>query len=330
MKRTVAVVGLCAGLAGMARAGALDDIPNAKAVVGADLKKIADWAAPEFAKGFGFAAAQGSNLPVPGLSLRSAPRFELGALAGASLTPMDTAGFRALALGALDTSKIDIPGNLPLPMGVVHAKLGAVMGIDGGFRYLKTPKIDVTAGGGSVSAEQTQWGIALRKTFFGGALPFVTAGLTYDSLVSKVNYTLKQKSTTTGTYSGVSYTQTDDASLTFGLDSDVNIVGLHALAGKSLGPILPTLGASLNLPGGKSDVTLTASDAITLTQAGNAVNTATQAVSVSATGSGKPKTDFRVQAGLEFNLVIVRLGVLGEYGLSSKAAGASAGLRFQF
>ncbi len=327
MIRKLLVSALCLS-SSLAWATALDDIPNAKAVVGADLKMIADWAAPEFAKGFGFAAAQGSNLPVPGLSLLSAPRFELGALAGASLTPVDTAGFRALALGALDTSKIDMLGNLPLPMAVLHAKLGAVMGFDGGFRYLKTPKISVQG----VDAEQTQWGVSVRKTFFGGALPFVTAGLTYDSLVSKMTYTLKQKSTKTKTYgaSNIAYTQTDDASLTFGLDSDVNVVGIHALVGKSLGPILPTLGASLNLPGGKSDVTLTASDAITLAQVGAAANTASQTVSVSALGSGKPKTDLRVQAGLEFNLLIVRLGLLGEYGLSSKAVGASAGLRFQF
>lgn len=329
MIRKLLVSALCLS-SSLAWAGTAEDIENAKAAVNRDLAKLAGWAAPEFAKGFGFAAAQGSNLPVPGLSLLKSPRVELGVLGGASLTPVDITGLRALNTEVFKTADIDIPASLPLPAAGIHAKVGAVLGLDGGFRYMSTPKLSVSAGGGKVEAEQTQWGISVRKTFFGGALPFVTAGLAYDALKTDVSYSLTNTFKNSSSYSGIAYTETDKVTQTYKVNADMNVTSLHVLAGKSLGIILPTLGASLNMPGGNSTVTLEASDEITLADAAGLAAPVTKTVTLSGASTAKAKTDFRVQAGLEFNLLIVRLGVLGEYGLSSKVAGASAGLRLQF
>lgn len=254
--------------------------------------------------------------------------FEIGAEGVVSGTKMDVDGLHSLPTTLVDTHSIDMFSRLPLPMALVHAKIGLPFGLDAGIRVGGIPKESSNSGSRTSSIENKVIGFDLRKKIIeeGVVKPFgLTLGLNFthaDGFLDLNN-----------TYNSLTYTDGsgNTAQINNGMTNEhaqwkTNSFGLQAIVDKQILFLTPYIGASVNRNSGNISNAITTTGTPTI----NGVSTGD---TLTATGSSidpANKWDVRGLLGIEFSILpFVRLGLGGEYAGSKNVAG-DIGLRIQF
>jgi hypothetical protein len=258
--------------------------------------------------------------------------IEAGVEGVVSGTKIDNDALHNLPTSLVNTSSIDTFSRLPLPMVLVHAKLGLPFGFDGGVRLGGIPKRDINNGSNKGSIKNKVFGIDLRKKIIdeGVTRPFgLTLGLSYTHADGSFDMSTPFDSVQAPIQSG--YTgKLNNGLVSNHSDWKTNSVGAQVLLDKQILFITPYIGVSTNYNSGTLNDTLTTTgNAEVFDPSGNSVGT--EAVSALGGSSVKAnKWDNRALLGIEFNfLPFLKMGIGGEYAGSKNVAG-SIGLRFQF
>lgn len=285
-----------------------------------DYQKIGLWFSDQFADAMAYNAASGTNMPA---NVAKLPGFELGVTFGVTASEIDTDALSQLGTSVIDTTQVDVYSRLPVPVGVAHVKVGLPWGMDLGGKFgsytLSADKED-----SNFSFKNAVWGIELRKALAEDGLtrPFGLAlGVSLDGNNGRITY--DQPYNTPTTYQGD--TVTPDVTNRITSDASVRTVGAKVTVSKNLLIVTPFAGLGLNKNFGSVRSTIRSFGNVTTTGAGGG----TQAVDVSSVAEAKANdVDTRLFAGIEMNILLLKLGISAEY--AGKDVAGNIGLRFQF
>ncbi len=321
MEKLFAVACSLGLISGSAQAAPPANITEAIAQINADAALLSGWMGHEFAKAMPFNSTAGNAVP----SQLKLFGVSVGAGLVVSGTDVDNDALRHLGTNLVDTSDIDMPSTLPLPMILGHAKIGLPFGLDAGVRLGGIPSNDFDEGDTHFEISNTVFGLDVRKILVedGIVKPFgLTLGLNYTHAKGHITGTTTVDTPVSG--SGVTFTNAVATSRT---DWDTDSVGAQVIINKKILFMNPYLGVAANKNFGDIDSAITNTG--TITHTGSATSASLNGTGGSA-HEGISDWDIRGMLGLEFTfLPMLKLAIGGELASQHKMAG-NIGLRFQF
>ncbi|MBK7207840.1 MAG: hypothetical protein IPH91_06120 [Elusimicrobia bacterium] len=153
-----------------------------RADVTSDAAALSRWFSEELANATAFNAAASPQLPGDVHSLLG---VELGVSLAVSSSKLDIDALDSLPLTDLNVDTVDMMSQLPIPLPVIHAKIGLPWGLDAGVKFGKF-KFDNTDGAKKTEVANQVFGVEVRRRLMGEGvtgvlLPDVSVGLAYDT-----------------------------------------------------------------------------------------------------------------------------------------------------
>lgn len=205
-------------------------------------------------------------------------------------------------------------------------------GIHSTLRGFVFPAITTTTNDGTeVTFRNNQIGLmldihSLEKMWF-----FLHGGLGFDFISGAAGTRRTDTSSTTATYPGGLFNQTDVITSTSDVTWNLYSSSAYMTVGRTCGNFSPSFGTSLHFFGGRTHVLLTAEDRVTLNSLNNPLASRTQVVNARGEADGKPpRVELKLQPGFRWLIKRVSLGLYGEYGVVSGMLAASTVLRVSF
>lgn len=279
----------------------------------ADAAVLADWFGTQLSNATAFNAA--GTLP-SAANVHGLLGFEVGVSGDVTATALDSGEFNALPLNDLQTTSIDIPSRLLVPVPLLHFKVGLPGGMDLGAKMGKLD-FDKTSGTSRSEYKSRVFGVEVRKQLLGGgvtgvALPQVAASVSLDRATGEVSRT--------DTYNAPVSTTSIVATNNWNSSWNTGALSARVVVSKKILILTPYLGLGYSKFLGHTDTTVSVVSTGADTNNINAV----------AVSRKKPKSGVgTVSGGVNLTLLpLVQLGVGGVW--SPDDWGAHLGLRVDF
>jgi len=245
-----------------------------RADVTSDAVALSRWFSQELAAATAVNAAASPQLPG---EVHSVLGVELGVSMAVSASTLDLDALDSLPLTDLNTSTVDMMSRLPIPLPVIHAKIGVPMGFDVGVKFGKF-KFDSTDGAKKSEVANQVFGLEVRRRLMGeGAtgvlLPDVSVGLAYD--VANGHASLDDRYAANLNLPGGAAASSD---LAWDTDWQTSALTLRAVASKQLAIVTPYVGL------GYTHLMGDAKTRLAIQETGNAANATEGAASADADG----------------------------------------------
>lgn len=325
----VVVLMVCWGCNAFLFADVAGDLVMATESLEGDYEVLSDWIGSELSKPLSFLPGIGPDLPANVLSL---PHFELGISLATAIRKLDESSFDALPTDTVDSTQIDIPKTVLIPVPMLQAKLGLPS-----LPVLGDTDIGIKLGAFSYDIndceiKHTLYGIQLRKEIWKdgiASLGGVAINLSFNKLTGSIEISRDYNHISQETYGPVNYEQKVESVSSWETEWDINSIGIMAMYSKKLAMVNLFLGAGIDQNSGSIDTTLETGGTITLTETAMPTVTLSDDMLIRGTSSCDPdKSNFRLVGGIEFGLTLFKLGVSGEYSEDNYALAGN--FRFQF